>query len=261
MRVTFDTNVYRGIVDPRSSRGSSPDAYRAVHDALRQGRVSGFLSETVVSLEGIPRNDRGDYLASVRPQITVKTTQEPDGPIRLSLAIAPDNSQFPPLNPTLRSWIERAGDLGIKFIRLPRVAMPSPIPDSVLVDLESAAHADLETASRISRAIEARGVGHAALTRIGRAINARLGLPDEHWSKNLNRPRDDNERSHIIKAVAEWADGDTAAAHGGHRNTFLCTEDHGRSAPDSVFNESNRAWLTEKCGFRFVSVIQLARVL
>ena len=68
-------------------------------------------------------------------------------------------------------------------------------------------------------------------------------------------------RSHIIKAVAEWADGDTAGAHGGHRNTFLCTEDHGRSAPDSVFNESNRAWLTEQFGFRFVSVIQLARML
>ena len=261
MRVTFDSNVYRGIVEPRSSRGSNPDAYRAVHEAVRQGKVSAFLSETVVSLEGIPRNDRGDYLASVKSQITVDTRQQPDGVLRLGLTIAPDNTQFPPLNHTLRSWIDRADDLGIKFIRLPRVAMPSPIPDSVLVDLESAAHADLEMASRISRAIEARGVGHAALIRIGRAINARLGLPDQHWSKNLNRPKDENERSHIIEAVAEWADGDTAAAHGGHRNTFLCTEDHGRSAPHSVFNESNRAWLSERFGFKFVNVVQLARLL
>ena len=41
-------------------------------------------------------------------------------------------------------------------------------------------------------------------------------------------------------------------------DTFLCTEDRGRSVPNSVFNASNRAWLASRFGLRFVDVVQLA---
>ena len=179
----------------------------------------------------------------------------------MGLSMRPDNSQFPPLNEILDRWIERAVDLGLRFIRLPRVAMPSPMPDSSVVELEKMSGDGSDVANAISRAIERRGVGIEVLAGIGRRINSRRGTPDDHWSRNLDSPKDGHERGEIVRAVAEWADGDTAAAHGGHCNDLLCTEDRGRSAGRSVFSDDNRAWLTQRFGFTFIGVVGLAERL
>ena len=53
--------------------------------------------------------------------------------------------------------------------------------------------------------------------------------------------RDANEKAEIQKAVAEWADRDTVAAHFAYTNSYLCSEDRGVSAGSpSIFDAINR---------------------
>lgn len=50
-KVTFDTSTLSDVVDPDKYAGSADyAAYRAVHDAVKTGRVLGFFSEAVVHL-------------------------------------------------------------------------------------------------------------------------------------------------------------------------------------------------------------------
>jgi hypothetical protein len=56
----------------------------------------------------------------------------------------------------------------------------------------------------------------------------------------LDRAQDEQERKEIERAISEWADGDTVAAHIAYGINVLCTEDR---AGASIFDSSNRAWL------------------
>ena len=48
LRVTFDSNTYRQAVDPRRSRRDASTAeLRRIHAALKDGRIRGYLSETL----------------------------------------------------------------------------------------------------------------------------------------------------------------------------------------------------------------------
>jgi hypothetical protein len=53
LRVTFDSNAYRQAVNPCSARDASPFDLQKINDAVKTGRVRGYLSETLVTLEGI----------------------------------------------------------------------------------------------------------------------------------------------------------------------------------------------------------------
>jgi hypothetical protein len=75
----------------------------------------------------------------------------------------------------------------------------------------------------------------------------------------LGCPQDSTEQKKINRAVAEWADGDSVAAHYGYGIDLFCSEDFGKNAsPASVFDDDSRAWLTEVFGIRFVTLGQLA---
>ncbi len=71
LRVTFDSNTYRQAVDPsRSRRDASAAELGVIHKALKDGRIRGYLSETLITLEGIENAQRGIYFSNVRPKIT-----------------------------------------------------------------------------------------------------------------------------------------------------------------------------------------------
>ena len=67
MRVTFDTNTLDLVSRPeRHTRGPDYLHGRKVNQALKAGTLSGFFSETLVTLEGIEKKDRLRVLATTR---------------------------------------------------------------------------------------------------------------------------------------------------------------------------------------------------
>jgi hypothetical protein len=119
----------------------------------------------------------------------------------------------------------------------------------------------LERCCDILVAIEGRGVGRAQAERIALEIQAEVGgnHPIEIY---LGYPRCPSEQKQINRAIAEWADADSVAAHYGYNIDLFCSEDFGKRASSvSVLDDDNRAWLTNAFGIRFVTLGQLANMV
>ena|SRR5208282_6933263 len=116
----------------------------------------------------------------------------------------------------------------------------------------------------LGQVIESRGLGCAR----AKALATRLagGTPPEGpWFRSLGNARDIHETREVARAVAEWADGDSVAAHYGYENEFFCTLDAGKGeskcGDPAILDADNRAWLTEQYGIQFVTIGELARKL
>ena len=84
----------------------------------------------------------------------------------------------------------------------------------------------------------------------------------EPWYKSLERATDVHEENEVKRAVAEWADGDSIAAHIGYGIDFFCTEDNAKkSNVNSIFNKENRAWLNEYFGVQIIGLSDLAKMI
>lgn len=82
-----------------------------------------------------------------------------------------------------------------------------------------------------------------------------------HWQSGLPLIPD-NETMRFAKAVAEWADGDSIAAHYAYGNDLFCTRDMGKTAgAASVLSLNNRRWLETQFGIEFVSPTEATRRL
>lgn len=266
MRVTFDSNTYQRVADPSQFPADpSSAACHAIHAALRRGCIKGFLSETVATLEGIQKTRRGPYFASMEPECDVKEEKLPDGIIKLGIVVKPNDCLHPGLHPILIKWLNSASALGIKFMHAPRIGVPRP---SELLrgvyDVEAGENQAAKRQSsfdKLAREIERRGAGIAVVKNIGTQINTRLGLA-KPWFVSLDRPKDAQEENRIKKAIAEWADGDTVAAHYAYDNEYLCSEDIGQSAgTHTIFDATNRTWLETAYGLKFITLSELSAKL
>lgn len=244
MKVTFDSNTYRRVVDPSIfAKDPRLPEFQKIHAAIRNGRIEARVCETLATLEGIQKAQRGQYF---------------------SAAGTNGGSLHPGLHPIVQRWREAAIALGLRFMRAPRIGLNRP-PE--LQDNDFVQENDQEQTERIrkfmalGRDLEGRGVGRAALTGIGSSIHSRIGTTGE-WFSSLNHAADINEERRIQRGVGEWADGDTVAAHHAYGNDYLCTEDEGNSADGpSVFDHATREWLTTNYGVRFVTLKDLADLL
>jgi ribosomal protein L30/L7E len=259
--VTFDSNAYRQVVDPqRAHRDATVKELSKINAALKDGRISGHLSETIITLEGIQNSQRTNYFAGVTPRVRRGTLTLPDGRKKVGMLIDADDSQHPGLHPVAERWISAATSLGLKFLRAPRVGAPrtSLLARNFIHEATNEESADRqERFVEALRAIENRGVGMTKIREIGERIKQRGKLTGP-WYKGLDKAKDDAERKEIERAVREWADGDTVAAHTAYQIDILCTADEGS---DSVFNKENRAWLKEKYGIRVLTLSELAAAL
>jgi hypothetical protein len=261
LKVTFDSNAYRQAVDPsRSRRDANPHELRKINAAINDGRISGYLSETLVTLEGIKNADRSRYIAGVEPKISRAIRTSPDGETRMGFLVEADDALHPGLNPILARWVARALSSGLRFLKAPRIGAPRP----GLREADFAVELDDHVRGRrqqqffeAARAIEGRGFGIAKIKAIGERIKNRTGSSGP-WYRALDRTQDDQERKEIERAVNEWADADTVATHIGYELDVLCTAD---KAENSVFSPSNRAWLEQQYGVRILTLPELAAEL
>jgi Protein of unknown function (DUF2934) len=265
IRITFDSNSWQPIVSPdKFAKDPRHGDFLKIRVALQQGDIQGFISETVTTLEAIQKTDRANYFSSqrVRPKFSIE--DRPDGTIKIDMRIAPDDSAHSGLTGVLSDRLRLAAEVqNMRLLRAPRIGLPRPkdIDIEGLFAVEAGEAEILQRQSRASeagRAIEARSVGFAQVKLFGEGIAARLKQKGP-WYQFLDRPKDQEEANKIIKAVAEWADGDSVTAHIAYRNDFLCTEDRGKAAGgSSVFDARNRAWLETTYGVKFVSLSELA---
>jgi hypothetical protein len=122
-------------------------------------------------------------------------------------------------------------------------------------DDEDALRAWIDKAHEVSRAIEARGLGFAQVTGVGKRLS---NDPARAWFSALDSARDIHEERAIERALAEWADGDAIAAHIAYGLDVFCSADVGNSnAANSILDPTNRKWLTDTFGVKFMTFDEL----
>ena len=262
--VTFDTGPLATVVSPETSQFANGNAHgQKIRAALEAGAIQGFFSETLVTLEGIQVIDRVGVFGSTR----IETTFSSNAPhtININLAVKQDRTPLPPKfldrilaarqlgfkalkGPPRMGWIRAEDSGGTLFKSYPSVA-------------ELAKH--LDKAIELATAIASRGVGHAVAVNLGLRFTERDNVQTpELWLQGLRRAKDQGEHALVARAIAEWADGDTIAAHYGHGIDLFCTEDFGKSRNGaSILDNGNRDWLRETYGIQFITLAQLAQMV
>ncbi|MGA3341714.1 MAG: hypothetical protein ABSD11_14060, partial [Methylocella sp.] len=158
-----------------------------------------------------------------------------------------------------------AFNLGMKLLGAPRIAMARvDNPDGNRYVAESSEEELTERLTKyydVASPVEARGLGCAQAQRTAREIHAEVG-GNKSFLFYLGSPRNRAEQKRIKWAIAEWADGDSIAAHYGYGIDLFCTEDFGKNASEaSVLGDESRAWLTQTFGIRFITLGQLAELM
>ncbi|MBC8199357.1 MAG: hypothetical protein H8E80_04835 [Desulfobacteraceae bacterium] len=260
MNVTFDTNVWRIVASPQTfPREQSLSSFNTIIDSIRNDLLLGCLSETVFTLEAIQKADRRRFFSEYYPEIKTSVTEGKDGSIGLSFSIGPDPSALSGNNPYLAKHLQDALLLGSKLMRCPRFSgmVNSDLKHQWFINLDEKTHERANKFGAISREIESRGCGMSDMKQIGK----RYAPPNKPWIEGL-KIAPDNEDVAIVKAVAEWADGDAIAVHYAHGNDFFCTRDKAKSAGvSSILSENNREWLESSYDIKFVSPEDLANIL
>jgi hypothetical protein len=260
LRVTFDTSTLAGVVDPEGEEGLDPrDAYRAAYAAIRDGRVRGFFSEALVTLDAIGRKDKAEVLGAAR--FVSDTTAA--GPRSITIKIGPRWKRTD-INPRILARIETARALGMRGLIGPRRFGDSLVVRGFGEDfyepypLGAAFVAAADAANGLDLAIVRRGLGRAQVIELAKSFSERAGAAGEWWPQGLGRTISAAERKKVRAAVNEWADGEALAAHVGYGNDLFCTNDHAAGHGDrSVLHPAHRSWLLER-GVSVVTVSQLA---
>ena len=255
MRITFDSNVWRIVASPdKFPNEKSIESFKKIRQAIIDGAILACLSETVFTLEAIKKQDRKEFFSSYKPKINF-AEEEQNGAIKISMSIGPDKQHHPGNNRYLSSHLQDALSIGIKLLRCPRISgviNPDIEGCYFLTDDVVAIGKRQDDFATVGREIETQNAGIYHIKSIGHKYNS------TKWIDGI-RSAPDSEKSNIAKAVAEWADGDSVAAHVAYGNTLFCTRDIAKSSGDnSVLSQRNKEWMTEKYNVEFVTPEELA---
>jgi hypothetical protein len=81
----------------------------------------------------------------------------------------------------------------------------------------------------------------------------------------LGKAKDIHEVREVGRAIAEWSDADSLAAHYGYGNDLFCTLDvaagEGRRGDAAILDTENRRWLSSNYSIKFGSLSDLAAIL
>jgi hypothetical protein len=257
LTVTFDTNTLNSVVLPKTAQRGTGASGATVRTAIQVGRIQGFFSETLITLEGIENKHRVEVLGKTRPVSKTSST----GPRKITIAVGFQHVRNP-LNSQFLARVQAAVALGMRALRAPaRMGghrlkgenWPFLEPAGGLPELLRCVDNVNEMATKIAK----RGVGQAVAVELGVQFSKRAGVSEpELFLQGLGRAQDKSECCKVAKAIAEWADGDSVAAHYGFGIDQFCSDDF---APPSVLHRDNRKWLSEEFGIQFVTLAELAK--
>jgi hypothetical protein len=224
-----------------------------------------FFCEALIILEGIKNADRSAVFGSTEANTRYQHGLAPDGNGVTTISIRVEQPARRPLDQRQADRFLAAFGLGMKLLAATRIGMTRvddpdgsryvAEPDQGQLGRRLNRHLEAVTA------IEARGVGCAQARRIADEIRAEIGGYGSFISY-LGKPRTPVEQRQINRAIAEWADGDSVAAHYAYDIDIFCSEDFGKSASNpSVLDVGNRNWLTKTFGIRFATLGALAQMV
>lgn len=267
MRVTFDTNVLDRVVRPaRFPKDPRRSEYLKIHEALKSRQIEGFFCETLVTLEGIQNKDRGAVFGSTTTrQQRSEHADAASGKHTININLIVEQPKRQPLHPEAAARAQAALDIGMRVISAPRIGNTRICdPDQTIYVLEPDAAlvaARLDKFMEAASAIEARGLGAAQGLELANKFAQRSNVT-EHWYLSLQRAIDVHEERAVQRAIGEWADGDSIAAHIGYGIDSFCTEDKGSSAGGaSILDGVNRAWLKSTYGVKILTLDDLAATI
>ncbi len=262
LSVTFDTNSLWSVTSPDTAQRATGAEGAVIRKAIQEERIRGFFSETVLTLEGIQRKDRADTLGRTR----VVSSSQSTGKNRMSLIVGVQHHRKP-FDSKFSERVRAAYDLGLRPLRAPARMCLSPHRDPAQYPLYEPPGGIRELArcmekvNLLASQIADRGVGQAPAVHFGVQLSQQADITQpELWLQGLGRASTPSERKRVARVVAEWADGDSIAAHYGFGIELFCSEDFGRSGNGhSVLDDNNRRWLSESFGIRFVTLAELAK--
>lgn len=257
MKVQFDSNTWRQVVDPASY--TSDKDYAAcvkIHDAIVAGEIEAYLSETMFTTEAIVRKKRQGYFAQMRPKVVHKVSCS-GSTVKTSFMLGPNDDDailFDDTISILKDFFDKAVNLGCRIVRLPRIGgLVNPEVDKVLYNVEDFDNY-FEKAVEVSEKIECNQAGFFWLKEIGEAY-------DTNWLEGIKKSPE-SECNHIATAAAEWADGDSVAICVGLGCDYFCTRDQAKGAGQkSVFSKANLTWLEEKYNFKTIGIEPLSNLI
>jgi len=263
IKVTFDTSALDRAARPaRYPKDPRQTEFNKVHDSIVAGTLKGYFSETLITLEGIENEDRAGVLGGTRLERQFQRA----GPVTLHVNLIVQQDRKP-LHPEFSARIQAARSIGMRALRGPARAGEIYVedPDGTLFEpdgSEDKLSERLNKTAEVARAIEARGAGFAVPSSLAAFFAKRDRTIDIPWSRSLGRARGIPEQRKVQRAIAEWADADSIAAHIGYGMDLFCTEDQGKGAgAPSIFDSKNRAWLEKTYGVKFVTLSQLAAMI
>ena len=260
LAVTFDTNTLEAVARPKSrAKDPAHASYVAIHQAIKNGRIKGYFSQTYCTLEGIQSEDRPDVLG--RTRVETSSTSPDRNTVNIRIEIRHHRK---PLHRAHDAALQAVLQLGMRALRGPARMVDGLVikdPDNAIYVNEPIEQVieHRSIANEVAAAIESRGVGRAVALELGLKFSERAGATGELWLQGLARAKPDEYRL-VRKAIGEWSDGDAIASHVGYGIGFFCTNDLGRSAGGpSILDAVNRAWLEETYDVVFVTPIELAQ--
>lgn len=266
MKITFDSNTFRKVIDPTLIRNNEAQkTYKVIFDAIITGKVLPYFSSAMFILEEPPKKERPEHLAKRKTEMVNTWRSQKNGHIRGQFKFGPDHSTATQLSSYSIERFERAIALGFNMIHVPRLGMPMPqlVRDNLSQstdESEANFHIKNELKGKVIMEMEKRQIGPYRYWAIKDKLVAQGGsfptaLSKVHGSKFLN----EHERRSVGSAVAEWADGDLIAAHIGEGLDLICTEDMGGGHSNkSVFSVVHRSWLKTKYKCKFMTALELA---
>jgi hypothetical protein len=261
IKVTFDTNTFDKATRPDVyAKDHDHGSFVKVHEAVKDGGIAGFLCDAMVTLEGNKVDDRAEVFGST----ILATHIAEEGPETIRINLRPEQPIRSALHPKQAERFGAALALGIKFLGVPRIGMPRvevPNTDPYVPETEEELTKRLERYFELATAIEGRGLGSAPAQRLARRLTNAVQTMPTPWFKALGAPRDIHETREVARAIAEWSDGDSVAAHYGYGNDFFCTGDEARPGRLSILDAANRAWLMADFGVCFCTIRELAALL
>ncbi|MCX6233207.1 MAG: hypothetical protein NT175_00570 [Bacteroidetes bacterium] len=258
MKITFDSNTWRKVATPDNFPKDPINAdYRTIREAINNGKVMPFISETVFTLEAIQKKDRKQFFRDYKAVITTDISEGENGAIKMQFKIGPNENAHPGNSGFLKEHFADALRLGFNIIHLPRIA------GITNKDIEAAKYKmDNETLGKyldkvfeVGRRITELQAGDYEIQQIGLKYDTLSGF------QGIGKAPD-SENENITKAIVEWADGDSVASHIAIGGDYFCTNDNAVSAGvKSVFSVTNLNILETEYGFQKITPTDLADLL
>lgn len=261
-KITFDSNVWRLVLDPEKFSNDPEIEYcRQINEYIKKGYLLPCISETMFTYEAINKVNRKEFFANYKAEIEASPLPSKDGMTGIRFTIKPDVSYHPGNNSYFSKYLEKAIHLNFKILKCVRIGgivNPEITEDMFLVQDEVEMHYRLDTSAKVSKIIEDElKCGFHHIKEIGIKYSPTLN----DWKEGIkNAP--DSVNVNIAKAVAEWADGDSIAAHIAYKNDYFCTRDKAISAGNtSILSSNNLAVLKKKYGLKIISIKELNGII